>query len=604
MSTASTTLQLSIEGMTCASCVGRVERALARVPGVQSADVNLATETASVQLGLPLAAQTLAQAVERAGYAVPQQQLTLAIDGMTCASCVSRVERALMRVPGMLTAQVNLATEHASVTRLKGGAPMAELLAAVVQAGYTARELAPSGAASAPVAAAGSGGWRVALAALLSAPLALPMLGDVAGQHWMLPGWLQLLLATPVQFWLGAHFYRAGWKALRAGSGNMDLLVALGTSAAYGLSVYVLWTDRSAMPALYFESSALVITLVMLGKWLEARAKRQTTEALRALQALRPDTARLRRGTAEVEVPLAEVRVGDEVVVRPGERMPVDGVVLQGASHLDESLLTGESLPVSRSIGERVTGGAINIEGHLLVRTTAVGAESQLARIVRLVESAQAKKAPVQRLVDQVSAVFVPAVVLAALLSFALAWWLRGDAAGAVLNAVAVLVIACPCALGLATPAAIMVGTGTAARHGILIQDAVALEVLHAVKVVAFDKTGTLTEGRPVLVAAEPAGIARTELLRMAAALQSGSEHPLARAVLAVARDEGIEHPAAGGVQSVAGRGVSGVVDGSELRLGSSRWMQELGVDMLPLAAHAAELQRDGRTVSWLARAA
>jgi Cu+-exporting ATPase len=356
------------------------------------------------------------------------------------------------------------------------------------------------------------------------------------------------------------------------------------------------------MPTLYFESAALVITLVLLGKWLEARAKRQTTAALRALQALRPDTARVLRAGVEVELPLAHVRVGDEVVVRPGERMPVDGVVVAGASHLDESLLTGESLPVSRSEGERVTGGAINGEGQLRVRTTAVGAETQLARIVRLVESAQATKAPIQRLVDQVSAVFVPVVVGIALLTFALAWWLHGDAASAVLNAVSVLVIACPCALGLATPAAIMVGTGSAARRGILIQDAVALEVMHAVTVVAFDKTGTLTEGRPVLVAAEPVGISRAELLRLAAALQSGSEHPLARAVLAVARNEGIAWPTASGVQSVGGRGVSGVVDGAALHLGSSRWMQELGVAFQALSARAEEMQRDGRTVSWLAR--
>ena len=529
----------------------------------------------------------------------PAEPLTLAIDGMTCASCVARVERALARVPGVVSAQVNLATEQATVTRAPGGPGVDELLAAVQRAGYGARDLSSPQAAPAPTQ---SVGWRVALAALLSAPLALPMLGDLFGRDWMLPGWLQLLLATPVQFWLGARFYRAGWKALRAGSGNMDLLVALGTSAAYGLSVALLWTVRSAMQPLYFDSAAIVITLVLLGKWLEARAKRQTTAALRALQALRPDTARLRRDGAEVEVPLAQVRVGDEVVVRPGERMPVDGVVLEGASHLDESLLTGESLPVARGAGERVTGGAINAEGLLRVRTTAVGAETQLARIVRLVESAQAKKAPIQRLVDEVSAVFVPLVVLAAFATFGAGWWLRGDAAAALLHAVSVLVIACPCALGLATPAAIMVGTGSAARHGILIQDAVALETLHAVTVVAFDKTGTLTEGRPALLAAEPVGIGRAELLRLAAALQAGSEHPLARAVLDVARAEGVAWPAAEQVQSVGGRGVSGRVDGQMLRLGSTRWMDDLGVDSQGLVSRAHALQSEGRTVAWLAR--
>ncbi|HJV61565.1 MAG TPA: copper ion binding protein, partial [Albitalea sp.] len=354
-------LQLPVAGMTCASCVSRVERALAKVPGVRSASVNLATESAAVEWTAPATADALEQAVHAAGYEVPRDTVALAIDGMTCASCVARVEKALRRVPGVLDAQVNLATEQASVTRLRGAATAADLRAAIEKAGYVARELtqaAPPKAEPWP-----SEGWRVVLAALLSAPLVLPMLGKLAGVHWMLPGWLQLLLATPVQFVLGARFYRAGWKALRAGAGNMDLLVALGTSAAYGLSVVLLWVDRSAMPALYFESSAIVITLVLLGKWLESRAKRQTTAALRALQALKPDTARVRRDGADVDVPLDTVRVGDLVVVRPGERVPVDARIEQGRSHLDESLLTGESLPVARGVGEPVIGGAINGDG-------------------------------------------------------------------------------------------------------------------------------------------------------------------------------------------------------------------------------------------------
>jgi Cu+-exporting ATPase len=594
------TLQLPIAGMTCASCVNRVERALAKVPGVQSAAVNLATESAAVQWVAPATPDVLADAVQRAGYEVPREQITLAIEGMTCASCVNRVERGLQRVPGVLSAEVNLATEQALVTRLAGSAPLADLLAATAQAGYTAHDRRPHVAAPSPKRL--GDGARVALAALLSAPLALPMLGNLVGEHWMLPGWLQWLLATPVQFILGARFYRAGWKALRARTGNMDLLVALGTSAAYGLSTVTLWRSSEAMPALYFESSAIVITLVLLGKWLEARAKRQTTDALHALQALRPATARVRRDGVELELPLEEVRVGDIVVVRPGERVPVDGRVEEGESQLDESLLTGESLPVARRVGDPVVGGAINGEGLLVVRTTAVGAETQLARIVRLVESAQAKKAPIQRLVDQVSAVFVPVVVLIALVTFA-AWWMwAGDVPAALLHAVAVLVIACPCALGLATPAAIMVGTGTAARQGILIQDAVALEVLHATQVVAFDNTGTLTEGKPALVAAEPDGIARDELLRLAAALQAGSEHPLARAVLQAAQGAGVTWPQAGSLRAVAGHGVQGSVDGQALMLGSTRWMHSSGVDTGVLSAQADSFERDGRTVSWLAR--
>ncbi|MDG0854764.1 copper-translocating P-type ATPase [Pelomonas puraquae] len=437
----------------------------------------------------------------------------------------------------------------------------------------------------------------------LSAPLVLPMFATLFGAHWMLPGWLQLALATPVQFWLGARFYRAGWKALRAGAGNMDLLVALGTSAGYGLSVYQLLAHGDQAMHLYFEASAVVITLVLLGKWLETRAKRQTTEAIRALNALRPERARVRRNGADLDVAIAEVRVDDQVVVRPGERIPVDGEVVEGASEIDESLITGESLPVAKHVGDRVTGGSVNAEGLLLIRTTAVGAESTLARIVRLVESAQAKKAPIQRLVDQVSAVFVPVVIGIAALTL-LGWGLgTGNWEAAILNAVAVLVIACPCALGLATPTAIMAGTGVAARHGILIKDAEALEVAHSVKVVAFDKTGTLTEGKPELVAFEAVDGNTSSMLGAAAAIQNNSEHPLARAVIEAAKRERVGVPPASEVRAIAGRGMAAVVRGRNLRLGSTRFMQELNVDLSAMAKIAAALEAQGRTVSWLAEA-
>jgi Cu+-exporting ATPase len=421
----------------------------------------------------------------------------------------------------------------------------------------------------------------------------------------MLPGWLQWLLATPVQFWLGARFYRAGWKALLAGTGNMDLLVAIGTSAGYALSLYHLFAaGPGEMPHLYFEASAVVITLVLLGKWLETRAKRQTTEAIRALQALRPEQARVRREGRELEVPVEAVRLGDEVIVRPGERIPVDGEVLEGRSHADESLITGESLPVAKAAGDRVTGGSVNGEGVLAVRTTAVGAETTLARIIRLVESAQARKAPIQRLVDRVSAVFVPVVIGIAAIAL-LGWgFATGDWTQATLNAVAVLVIACPCALGLATPTAIMAGTGVAARAGILIKDAEALEIAHSVRTVAFDKTGTLTEGRPALVAVFPApGIDDKQALALAAALQQGSEHPLAKAVLVAAGDRSVVVPAATDVRALAGRGIEGHVGDGKLLLGSTRLMQESGVDLAPLAARASELENEGRTVSYLAEA-
>ncbi len=480
-----------VQGMTCASCVTRVEKAARAVPGVERAEVNLATESLQVTPGSGFQPQALRDAVMRAGYEVPTSTLQLQVQDMTCASCVGRVERALLQVPGVLQASVNLASEQARVTVAGEGAQaravQEALVVALRKAGYGAR------AADAGVKEAAAGPWltegrRVALAALLSAPLVLPMLAMpfVAGDALpMLPGWWQWLLATPVQFWLGARFYRAGWGALRAGTGNMDLLVSLGTSAAYGLSLYTLLKHGSHPHALYFESSAVVITLVLLGKWLEARARRETTAAIRALQALRPDTARVLRDGAERELPLAEVLPGDTVVIRPGERLPVDGTVLQGASHLDASLITGESLPVARGPGDAVTGGSVNGEGLLHLRATTLGAESVLARIVRLVETAQGDKAPIQRLVDRVSAVFVP-VVLAVALATLLGWGLlAGDWAGAVLHAVAVLVIACPCALGLATPAAIMAGTGVAAQRGILIQDAQALELAHAVRTVA-----------------------------------------------------------------------------------------------------------------------
>ena len=528
----------------------------------------------------------------------------LRIEGMTCASCVARVERSLRSLAGVAEANVNLATESATVAAASGVTPDM-LRGAVEKAGYGATVRAESAATNPAPASPGGwpSWWPIAASGALTMPLVMPMFGMLFGADWALDGWLQWALATPVQFWLGARFYRAGWKALKAGAGNMDLLVALGTSAGYGLSVY-LWlarTGHDTSHGLYFEASAVVITLVLLGKWLEARAKHQTTEAIRALNALRPQVARVRRAGGDVEVPLGDVRPGDVVVVRPGERMPVDGSVIEGRSEVDESLITGESLPVSKQPGDLVTGGSINAQGLLVVRTTAVGAESTLARIVRLVESAQAKKAPVQRLVDRVSEVFVPAVLGVALLTL-LGWGLStGDWTQAILNAVAVLVIACPCALGLATPTAIMAGTGVAARHGILIKDAEALEVAHRIDTVAFDKTGTLTEGKPTLVAAEPASGDRSALLAASAALQRGSEHPLAQAVLAAAEAEFVTVLQARDLLAVAGRGVAASVEGRDLRLGSERYMHELGVDLAPLRARSAQLQTEGRTVSWLA---
>jgi P-type Cu+ transporter len=603
MSTPTAPLRLPVEGMTCASCVRRVEKALQAVTGVAQASVNLATEEAAVTLqpGAAVGAAELAAAVQKAGYAVKQRSTTLRVEGMTCASCVSRVEKALRKVPGVSDASVNLATEQATVVAL-ASVPVATLQAAVAKAGYKASDATDAASVVSRRWAWLPDWWPIALATLLTLPLVLPMLLQPFGIHAMPSGWWQLALATPVQFVLGARFYRAGWKALRAGTGNMDLLVALGTSAAYGLSIFLLFEHAEhGEPHLYFEGSAAVITLVLLGKWLEARAKRQTTEALRALQALRPATARVLRDGTERELPAAEVQVGDLVRVRPGERIPVDGVVDEGHSHVDESLITGESLPVARGPGDALTGGAINKEGLLTLRTTAVGAETTLARIIRLVESAQAAKAPIQRLVDQVSAVFVPVVLGIALVTL-LGWaFTTGDWERAVINAVAVLVIACPCALGLATPTAIMAGTGVAARHGILIKDAEALERAHAITTVVFDKTGTLTAGQPALVQVlGPDGSTSREALRLAAALQQASEHPLAAAVRAHAAADGLTAPAVDEAQALPGRGVEGRVEGRRLALGSKRLRDELHAEPGLLAAEADRLEQAGQTVSWL----
>ena len=542
--------------------------------------------------------------------------LALDIGGMTCAACATRVEKSLRKVQGVAEAGVNLATEVANVRVAPGAVRVSELIAAVEAAGYEARvhrDAAAGEAAAAMPARADRGGWWVAGAALLSLPLLAPMLLAPFGIDAMLPGWWQLLLAAPVQFLFGARFYRDGWKAARALGGNMDLLVAIGTSAAFGLSLYFLLVhgDGHGMHY-YFEASAVVITLVLLGKWLEARAKRRTVDAIRALQALRPDTARVVAAGRELELPIAQVAIGDEVLVRPGERIPVDGIVVDGLTHVDESMLTGESRPVTKQPGDAVAGGSINGEGLLRLRTTAVGTETVLARIIRMVEDAQAAKAPIQRLVDRVSAVFVPVVLGIGLLTL-LGWGLgTGDWAQAVLNAVSVLVIACPCALGLATPTAIMAGTGVAARHGILIKDAQALELAHAVRAVAFDKTGTLTVGQPGLLAAEPAaGVDRTALLALGAAVQRGSEHPLAKAVVRAVDDDpahaALPAPQVSGIRAVPGRGVSATLaqpDGDvEVFIGSRGWMRERDVALGALAAAADTHEAAGRTVSFVAAA-
>ncbi len=599
----SATHTLPVSGMTCASCAGRVERALLKVPGVASASVNLANEQVRVESSeADLAA--LIEAVQKAGYGVPVQSLELAIDGMTCASCVGRVERALLKVPGVRSAAVNLASERAHVEVL-GPPDPAALIQAVEAAGYHATASSERRPAADAERRLQRERWAVIAGLLLAAPLVLPMFGELFGQHWMLPAWIQFLLATPVQFVLGARFYVAGWKAVRAGAGNMDLLVAIGTSAGYGLSLYQWWaTPAGQMPHLYFEASAVVIALVLLGKYLESRAKRQTSAAIRALEALRPDRATRVIDGREEDVAIAALRLDDLVLVKPGERFPVDGEVVEGESQADEALISGESLPVNKAPGDRITGGAINGEGRLLVRTTALGGETVLARIIRLVEDAQAAKAPIQKLVDKVSQVFVPAVLVIAVFTL-IGWLLTGAPAEvALINAVAVLVIACPCALGLATPAAIMAGTGVAARHGILIKDAEALEVAHAVNAVAFDKTGTLTSGKPQIIHLHALEGDEASLLRLAGALQRGSEHPLARAVLERCEADGVAVPDVQKSQALSGRGIAGTLDGRQLALGNRRMLDEFGLQPGELLDTAQRWEAEGRTLSWLVESA
>lgn len=592
------TTQLAIKGMTCASCAHRIEKVLLSVAGVTQAHVNLATETAVISGDAAFAA--INAAVNAAGYQLNTDSRQFAVKGMTCASCAGRVEKSLLKVPGVLSATVNLATEQVSVM-LASSTTDESLQQAVAEAGYELvleKNEGQIGAMQPEPKFYQKDSWPVIGAAILTIPLVLPMLGMLIGMDWMLPPLWQWLLATPVQFYFGARFYQAGWHALKALSGNMDLLVAIGTSAAYGLSLYLWYSfdGHHGAPHLYFESSAAVLTLVLLGKLLEKRAKRRTTDALQALENLKPTSATAWRRERWQVIPAAELVKGDRVRVLPGERIPADGVVMSGSSHVDEALISGESIPLHKSKGDKVTGGSVNLDGLLELTASTVGAESTLAKIIRLVEQAQGAKAPVQALVDKISRVFVPVVLLIAVATVLIWGLLFGDWQQGILNAVAVLVIACPCALGLATPAAIMAGTGTAARQGILVKDAVALEQATRIDYVVFDKTGTLTEGKPVLTQLTAIQGDEATLTAQAYALSQYSEHPLAKAVVSHAKHYNIGLLAATDFVVVAGKGVKATVDGRSLLLGSGHWLRELAVE-LPTEL----ISVPGASVSWLA---
>ena len=547
----------------------------------------------------------------------PLREITLPITGMTCANCAATVERTLKKLPGVADAAVNYATERATVRLAGPDVDVDDLAAAVERVGYGV--ILPSeGEGTVSDAEAEARRFELAhqrrtflVGVAFSLPLfALSMardfglLGSWAHAPWV--NWLMFVLATPVQLYVGWDFYVGGWKSVRAGSANMDVLVALGSSVAYAYSVVVTVALSLGVTAwgahVYFETAALIITLIKLGKLLEARAKGETSQAIRELMSLQPDTARVLRDGVEVEVPVREVRVGDIVSVRPGERIPVDGVVVEGHSTVDESMLTGESMPMEKGPGDEVVGATVNRTGAFRFRATRVGAETALAQVIRMVQEAQGSKAPIQRLADRVAAVFVPAVIVIAVGTF-LVWWLVVGAGftPALIRMVAVLVIACPCALGLATPTAVMVGTGRGARMGILFRNSEALERARDVEIVVLDKTGTLTRGEPVLRSVHPRSGDENSVLRLAAAAEARSEHPIAQAVVEAARQRGLELPDATRVEAVVGRGVRARVEERDVLVGSERLMREAGVDPSPLADAAGDVEARAETPLWVA---
>jgi Cu+-exporting ATPase len=617
-STVADAVTLPVEGMTCASCVGRVERALKALPDVEKASVKLATGRAEIRFASIPDIPAAIAAVERAGYEVPEETTELSVEGMTCASCVGRVERALRGVPGVLEAAVNLATERAAVRHL-GTVPEGALEAAIRKAGYEARRTAleAAGAREDRERAArerelSSLRRATLVAAMLSLPLfVLEMGGHLipALHHWIAgsigtqTSWVvQFALATPVMFGPGLRFHRVGWPNLRRGAPDMNSLVAIGTGAAWAYSVVATFAP-GLLPAqalaVYYEAAAVIVTLILLGRFLEARSKGRTSEAIKRLMGLQARTARVERDGEAVEVPVAEVRASDVVLVRPGERVPVDGEVLDGSSYVDESMVTGEPVPVAKEAGARVVGGTVNGNGAFRFRATAVGADTVLAQIVRMVEAAQGSKLPIQALVDRVTMWFVPAVIAVAALTF-LIWLVFGPDPAltfALVNAVAVLIIACPCAMGLATPTSIMVGTGRAAEMGVLFRRGEALQSLREAVVVAVDKTGTLTRGRPELtdLVTAPA-FAADEVLALVAAVEVRSEHPVAEAIVAAARARGLALAEPDGFEAVPGHGVAATVGGRHVAVGADRFMARLGIPVFPFAEEAARLGDEGKT--------
>lgn len=608
-------MSLPVIGMTCASCVGRVEKALSRVDGVVMATVNLATERADVTMGQSVDPASLVRAIEDAGYDVPDRIVTLNVDGMTCASCVARVEKALSAVPGVASAAVNQATDRATISA-SGAVADSDLVAAIADAGYEARTIGGSeddaAQAARKQAEQAALGRDVTIAALLTLPVFVLEMGShlipavhdlIMNTVGMRTSWyLQFVLTTVVLFWPGLRFYRIGLPALAKGAPDMNSLVAVGTLAAWTYSIVAVFAPQ-LLPAgtvnVYFEAAAVIVTLILVGRYLEARAKGRTSEAIKRLVGLQPKMARIRRDDGVVEVALADVVTGDLIEVRPGERIAVDGEVVEGVSYVDEAMITGEPVPVEKQAGANVVGGTVNQTGALTFRATAVGADTMLAQIIRMVEEAQGSKLPIQALVDRVTLWFVPVVMAAALLTFAV-WALFGPEPAitfALVNAVAVLIIACPCAMGLATPTSIMVGTGRGAEMGVLFRKGEALQMLKDARVVAFDKTGTLTAGKPTLTDMETAsGYARRDVLALVASVETKSEHPIARAIVAAAEAEGAPLSDLTRFDSVTGYGVSADVGESRVEIGADRFMEKLGLDVGAFVATATRLADEGKT--------
>ena len=622
-------LRLPVSGMTCAACVGRIERTIKKVAGVEAADVNLATEAATIVFdATQVTPQTLIETIEKSGYGVRIAQQAFGISGMTCAACVRRVEKALQRVPGVLEAQVNLATEEAMVAYLPTQVDLPALRTAVAKGGYELVERADSTSDEEQTLRAAELQRKrrhLVVGVVLGLPLMiLSMMHDfgllapiwlgaagTTGDHanhaipatYNLWPWLFGVLATPVVFYSGQDFLRGAWVNLKHGAATMDTLIAMGSLAAYGFSLAVLLFQLPGH--VYFETAAMIVTLILIGKYLEARAKGQTSAAIRALLDLQPPTARVMRGGTEVELPVAEVQAGDILVVRPGEKIAVDGRLTSGSSAVDESMLTGESLPVTKQAGDQVFGATLNTSGAFQMRATRVGKESALAQIVELVRTAQGSKAPVQQLVDRISGVFVPVVIVIALLTFGLWYWLGGIGfTGALLFAVAVLVIACPCALGLATPTAVMVGTGVGAEQGVLIKNATSLERASQLHTVVLDKTGTITAGKPALtdiVALAENDFDETALLALAASLEASSEHPLAKAIVEAAREREIVLQPAATFEAIVGGGVEGTINEQQVLIGSPRLLRDRMIDLHQVEDPIARLQAAGRTVMGMA---